>query len=137
MAAVNEDTEITIPLRNLIAIVTAIAVASWTYAGINERLNMIEHTNAQNKIVMDLNTEFRTKWPRGEMGSLPADSRQDMLIESLERKLSELHHVDNEVDALKIRVGALEEYVNSPNPDVSILTHKIEVLREQIDALKP
>ena len=53
MASVNDSTEITIPLRNLIAIVSAIAIASWTYAGINERLNMIEHLNAQNKVLQD------------------------------------------------------------------------------------
>jgi chromosome segregation ATPase len=150
MASVNDSTEITIPLRNLIAIVSAIAIASWTYAGINERLNMIEHTNAQNKVLRDLNTEFRIKWPRGEMGALPADSKQDMLIEGIERrfnnlkdgfdkKVEEMHHIENDLDSTKVRVGALEDFANRPSrsaAEIKILEHQINELKIRIEKLE-
>ena len=78
---VSDNTNIQLPLRNLISIIAGVAVAVWAYFGIIERLNTIE-TNGKLMIVdVEKNTEFRIKWPRGEMGSLPADSEQFLLIE--------------------------------------------------------
>jgi len=78
---VSDSTNIQLPLRNLISIIAGVAVAVWAYFGIIERLNTIE-TNGKLMIVdVEKNTEFRIKWPRGEMGSLPADSEQFLLIE--------------------------------------------------------
>ena len=109
MSQVNDGTEVTIPIRNLVAIVVAVAVASWTYAGINERLNIIEHTKAQTSVVMDLNTEFRIKWPRGEMGALPDDSRQDMLLDTLVKKTDVLEERLENLVSLDFRLKALED----------------------------
>tara|TARA_R100001510_G_scaffold57145_1_gene64299 strand:- start:57 stop:461 length:405 start_codon:yes stop_codon:yes gene_type:complete len=86
----SENTELSMPIRNLIGMVVGAAVATWAYFGVIERLNSIE-----NKIILieaDLgqNTEFRIKWPRGEAGSLPADSEQFMLIEHLSEQLAKL-----------------------------------------------
>ena len=78
---VSDNTAISMPMRNLISILGATALGVWAYFGVIERLNNIE---TQGKLMLadvDKNTEFRIKWPRGEMGSLPADSQQDMLIE--------------------------------------------------------
>ena len=86
----NENSEVALPLRNIISMIAAVAVATWGYFGIVERLNQIE-TNQKlmhNDVVK--NTEFRIKWPRGEMGSLPADSEQFMLIEHLAGELEKL-----------------------------------------------
>ena len=78
---VSDNTNIQLPLRNLISIIAGVAVAVWAYFGIIERLNTIE-TNGKLMIVdVEKNTEFRIKWPRGEMGSLPADAEQFLLIE--------------------------------------------------------
>jgi hypothetical protein len=89
--------------------VAAVAIASWTYAGINERLNIIEHTKAQTSIVMDLNTEFRIKWPRGEMGALPDDSRQDMLLDILVKKTDTLEKSFETLTSLDFRIKSLEK----------------------------
>ena len=78
---VSDSTSVSMPMRNLISILGATALGVWAYFGVIERLNNIE---TQGKLMLadvDKNTEFRIKWPRGEMGSLPADSQQDMLIE--------------------------------------------------------
>ncbi len=78
---VSDNTSVSMPMRNLISILGATALGVWAYFGVIERLNNIE---TQGKLMLadvDKNTEFRIKWPRGEMGSLPADSQQDMLIE--------------------------------------------------------
>ena len=87
---VNENTEVALPLRNIISMVAAASVATWAYFGIIERLNQIETNITMMEADLGQNTEFRIKWPRGEMGSLPADSEQFMLIEHLADQLDEL-----------------------------------------------
>jgi hypothetical protein len=70
--------------------VAAASVATWAYFGIIERLNQIETNITMMEADLGQNTEFRIKWPRGEMGSLPADSEQFMLIEHLANELDDL-----------------------------------------------
>lgn len=94
----NENTEVALPLRNIISMVAAASIATWAYFGIIERLNQIETSITMMKSDVELNSEFRIKWPRGEMGSLPADSEQFMLIEHLS---SELEKLTNEIESGK------------------------------------
>ena len=78
---VSDNTSVSMPMRNLLSILAAVGIGVYSYFGIIERLNNIE-TNGKLMIAdVEKNTEFRIKWPRGEMGHLPADSQQDMLIE--------------------------------------------------------
>ena len=86
----NEGTEVALPLRNIVSMIAFTSLATWAYFGIVERLNSVE--TQQTMMVADLeqNTEFRIKWPRGEMGSLPADNEQFMLIEHLAGELESL-----------------------------------------------
>jgi len=86
----NENTEVALPLRNIISMVAAASVATWAYFGIIERLNQIETNITMMEADLGQNTEFRIKWPRGDMGSLPADSEQFMLIEHLANQLDDL-----------------------------------------------
>jgi len=86
----NENTELSMPIRNLMAMVVGAAIGTWAYFGIIERLNTIENKFVLIEADLGQNTEFRIKWPRGEMGSLPADSEQYMLIEHLAEQLSKL-----------------------------------------------
>jgi len=92
---VNENTELALPLRNLISMIVAVAIGTWAYFGIIERLNQIETNITMMSADLDQNSEFRIKWPRGEMGSLPADSEQFMLIEHL---AGELEKLSNEIE---------------------------------------
>lgn len=89
-AKINENTEVALPLRNLLSMVAAAAVATWAYFGIIEKLNQLQTNQTMMKADLEKNTEFRIKWPRGEMGSLPADSEQFMLIEHLAKELEKL-----------------------------------------------
>ena len=87
---INENTEIALPLRNIISMVAAASIATWAYFGLVERLNQLETNHTMMKSDLDMNTEFRIKWPRGEMGSLPADAEQFMLIEHITSELEKL-----------------------------------------------
>jgi len=86
----NENTELSMPIRNLIALLIAATVGTWAYFGVIERLNTIENKIILMETDLGMNTEFRIKWPRGEMGSLPADSEQFMLITHLSEQLEKL-----------------------------------------------
>ena len=65
-------------------------MGTWAYFGVIERLNTIENKIILMETDLGMNTEFRIKWPRGEMGSLPADSEQFMMIEHLASELEKL-----------------------------------------------
>ena len=104
--SVDDNTAVAMPIRNMLAIIGAVAVGVWSYFGIVERLNISETkitllekdlVQATEMLVVDLekNTEFRIKWPRGEMGSLPADSEQFMLIEDLYKTVEKMEeHIE-------------------------------------------
>ena len=87
MPSISDKTEIGLPIKNLIGLICGTAVAVWAYFGIIERLNNIETQGKLMVADVEKNTEFRIKWPRGEMGSLPADAQQDMLIEFISTQL--------------------------------------------------
>lgn len=109
-AQISDGTEVTIPLRNLVSIVVGVVIATSAYFSIVSRIQGIEREMLKNQMIIDMNTEFRILWPRGELGALPADARQDMLIESLERRLEELKEAPSraqpDVDRLAVRVDA-------------------------------
>ena len=90
MPKVSDSTEVALPLRNMISLIAAASIATWAYFGIIERLNQIETNVTMMEADLGQNTEFRIKWPRGEMGSLPADSEQYMLIEHITGELEKL-----------------------------------------------
>ena len=89
-ARLNDDTELTMPLRNLLSIVAGVALGVWAYFGVVERLNNIETQLLIMGQETELNSEFRVRWPRGELGSLPADAEQFMLLGHLETQLEKL-----------------------------------------------
>ena len=89
-ARLNDGTEIVMPLRNLLSIVAGVALGVWAYFGIVERLNTIETSLIMMEQEVELNSEFRVRWPRGELGSLPADAEQFMLLNHLETELDKL-----------------------------------------------
>ena len=122
---VSENSNIQLPLRNLISIIVAVAIAVWAYFGIIERLNTIE-TNGKLMITdVDENTEFRIKWPRGEMGSLPADSEQYLLIENT---LVEVEKLTKRVDGMMNNKVNIERLIK----DVDKLSAQLEVLKDKV-----
>jgi len=87
---VSDKTAISMPMRNLLAILSATAVGVWAFFGVQERLNNVETRVTLSESDLTKNTEFRIKWPRGELGSLPADAQQDLLIEFLSSQLESM-----------------------------------------------
>ena len=124
---VSENTNIQLPLRNLVSIIVAVGIAVWSYFGIMERLNTIE-TNGKLMITdVDENTEFRIKWPRGELGTLPADAEQYLLIENA---LVEIEKLTKRVDAMMNNKVNIDRLIK----DVDKLTEQLEVLKDKVRA---
>lgn len=122
---VSSESNVQLPLRNLISIIGAVAVGVWAYFGIIERLNIIETNGKLMLADLEKNTEFRIKWPRGEMGSLPADSEQFLLIE------------DTIVDIEKLTIRVDEMMHNKVNierliKDVDKLSEQLEILKDKV-----
>ena len=87
---INHKTELTIPVRNLVGLIIAVAVFVWAYFAVEERLNMLEHVTKIIDMEMKMNSEFRVKWPRGELGALPDDAEQNIRLDFLEKKVDNL-----------------------------------------------
>ena len=121
---VRESTGVDLSLKNLISIIAAVAVGVWAFFGIQERLNKNStQLEIMNKDLV-MNTEFRIKWPRGLLGSLPADSEQFMLIEELYKQMDK---VQIRVDSMlhnEVNISALTKAVTKLQNDVEILKDK-------------
>ena len=130
---ISDNTAISMPVRNMLAIIGAVAVGVWAYFGVLERITMLETTSKLSekdvnahveRIENDLkkNTEFRIKWPRGEMGALPADGEQFMLIEDLYKSVE------------KIEINLEQNMTNKVN--IERLQKDVEKMLNDIEKLK-
>ena len=129
---ISDNTAISMPVRNMLAIIGAVAVGVWAYFGVLERITMLETKSVLtekdiNQHVERLetevvkNTEFRIKWPRGEMGSLPADSEQFMLIEDLYGSVEKIEkHIESMADN-RINIDFLRKQVDKLMADIEKL----------------
>ena len=87
---VSDKTAISMPMRNLLAILSATAIGVYAFFGIQEKLNNLQTVQTLMEADLVKNTQFRILWPRGEMGALPADAQQDLLIEFLSSQLESM-----------------------------------------------
>ena len=122
---ISDKTSVSMPMKNLISIVGAVAVGVWAYFGVIERINTLETDNHLIKKDLDKAVEFSIKWPRGELGSLPADSEQFLLIESL---LSDVEYIQTEIK--ESRHNAVN--INRLQKDVDKILAQIEILKDKV-----
>ena len=131
---ISDNTAISMPVRNMLAIIRAVAVGVWAYFGVLERITMLEtktvlaekDLNAHvERLENDLtkNTEFRIKWPRGEMGALPADGEQFMLIEDLYKSVEKIEKNLEQNMTNKVNIERLQK-------DVEKMLNDIEKLKD-------
>ena len=130
--SVSESTSIAMPIRNLISIVAAVALGVWAYFGVQERLNKlevfeqlvkadVEALEKELKTDIEKNNEFRIKWPRGDMGSLPADSEQFMLLEHMATQLEKVQSELGDMMHNKVNITRLQKDVEKIITDVEKL----------------
>ena len=113
------------PMRNLLAILSATAVGVWAFFGIQSRLNTLETRNTLMEADLVENTAFRIGWPRGEMGSLPADSEQFMLIEYMSTQLEKMQ---KQVEAMMhnaVNIKRLQQDMKEARENIEKLKDKL------------
>lgn len=94
----NDDTSFGINIKWLIQIIAGVGGAVWLYFTVMSALTHLEMETMRHNQEIELNSEFRIKWPRGEMGSLPDDAEQNLRLNHLER---DLEHIEMLVDELR------------------------------------
>ena len=118
---VSSETTIGMPIRNLVAIIASVAMGVYAYFGITETLNQHSTRLELMEKDLELNTDFRIKWPRGLMGNLPADDEQFMLLEFLAGQVEKHQGILDENLHSKVMIEHLEDMVDQLEKDVEKL----------------
>ena len=122
---ISDNTAISMPMRNLLSILAAVGIGVWAYFGVIERINKLETDNTLIQKDLDQAVEFSIKWPRGELGSLPADSEQFLLIESL---LGDVEYIQLEIK--ESRHNAVN--IDRLQKDVDKILEAIDLLKDKV-----
>ena len=93
---ISEEAAVQMPMKTVASLIVIVALGTMGYFQIIERLNVADTRIQIMEKDLEENTEFRIKWPRGQLGSLPADSEQFMMIEDLYKTTDKLNaHIEN------------------------------------------
>ena len=121
---ISESAAVQMPMKTVVSLIAMVAIGTWAFFGIQERLNQ----NSTKLEIMEkdlvLNSEFRIGWPRGLLGSLPADSEQFMLIEELYKQTDKLQIRVDSMLHNEVNIEALTKAVNKLQSDVEKLKDK-------------
>ena len=121
---ISESASVQMPMKTVVSLITMVAIGTWAFFGIQEKLNQ----NSTKIEIMEkdlvLNSEFRIGWPRGLLGSLPADSEQFMLIEELYKQTDKLQIRVDSMLHNEVNITALSKAVNKLQSDVEKLKDK-------------
>ena len=121
---ISEEAAVQMPMKTVASLIALVAIGTWAFFGIQEKLN--QHSTKLEIMAKDLvmNTEFRIKWPRGLLGSLPADSEQFMLIEELYKQVDKMQLRLESMMHNEVNISALQKAVNKLQSDVEKLKDK-------------
>jgi len=122
---VSSESGISMPIKNLISIVATVAIGVWAYFGVIERINKLESDNKLMTKDLEGAVEFSIKWPRGELGSLPADSEQFLLIED---SIKDIEKIQEQMESMmhnKVNIERLQKDVEKILTDIEKLKDKV------------
>ena len=137
---VSSETAVSMPMKNLLAIIAAVALGVWAYFGVIERLNKLETNTtllekdlnqASERLGGDIekNNEFRIKWPRGDLGAPPADSEQFMLIEFLSGQVESIQKDLQNMMNNAVNIERLQKDMDKALADIEKLKDKIRSVK--------
>ena len=121
---ISEEAAVQMPMKTVASLIAMVAIGTWAYFGIIETQNRV---NTQLEIMqkdLEMNTEFRIKWPRGQMGSLPADQEQFMMIEDLYKTVERLNKAIEDGMHNKVNIDFLTKQMNKVLSDIEKLKDK-------------
>jgi len=118
---ISEEAAVQMPMKTVASLIVIVALGTMGYFQMIERLN--QHSTRLELMEKDLteNTDFRIKWPRGQLGSLPADSEQFMLIEDLYKQVEQLQKNQEMNMSNKIKIEFIESQLKKALEDIEKL----------------
>ena len=121
---ISEEASVQMPMKTVASLIALVAIGTWAYFGLIETQNQ-HHTRLQlMEADVEDNTEFRIKWPRGLMGSLPADSEQFMLIEDLYKQVEKMQQTQEMNMTNKFNIELLRKQLDKAQKDIEKLKDK-------------
>ena len=118
---IGEEAKVQMPMKTVASLIVIIALGTMSYFQIIERLNIADTRIQLMEKDLEENTEFRIKWPRGQLGSLPADSEQFMMIEDLYKTTDKLNaHIEN-MALNKVNIEFLRKQMDKVLEDIEKL----------------
>ena len=118
---ISEEAAVQMPMKTVASLITMVAIGTWAYFGIIEEQNKLSTTVELMSKDLTENTEFRIKWPRGQLGSLPADSEQFMMIEDLYKTTDKLNKHIESMALNKVNIEFLTKQMDKVLTDIEKL----------------
>ena len=118
---ISEEAKVSMPMKTVASLITMVAIGTWAYFGVIETQNKISTRLELMEKDLTENTDFRIKWPRGQLGSFPADSEQFMLIEDLYKQVEKLQVKQESGMHNKVNIEFLQKQVEKLLDDVEKL----------------
>ena len=118
---ISEEAAVQMPMKTVASLIAMVAIGTWAYFGIIETQNKIQTTVELMSKDLTENTEFRIKWPRGQLGSLPADSEQFMMIEDLYKTVDKINKHVEDMALNKVNIQFLRTQMDKVLEDIEEL----------------
>ena len=118
---ISEEAAVQMPMKTVASLICMVAIGTWAYFGIIETQNKIQTTVELMQKDLVENTDFRIKWPRGQLGSLPADSEQFMMIEDLYKTTDKLNTHIESMALNKVNIEFLRKQMDKVLEDIEEL----------------
>ena len=118
---ISDEAKVQMPMKTVVSLITMVAIGTWAYFGIIETQNKLSTQVELMSKDLTENTEFRIKWPRGQLGSLPADSEQFMMIEDLYKTTDKLNAHIESMALNKVNIEFLRKQIDKVLEDIEKL----------------
>ena len=118
---ISDEARVQMPMKTVVSLITMVAIGTWAYFGIIETQNKLSTQVELMQKDLTENTEFRIKWPRGQLGSLPADSEQFMMIEDLYKSTDKLNKHIESMALNKVNIEFLRKQMDKVLEDIEKL----------------
>ena len=121
---ISDEAKVQMPMKTVVSLIALVAIGTWAYFGIIETQNRITTQFEIMNKDLEMNTEFRIKWPRGMLGALPADQEQFMMIEDLYKSVDRLQKAIEDGLHNKVNIDFLTKQMNKVQSDIEKLKDK-------------
>ena len=118
---ISDEAKVQMPMKTVVSLITMVAIGTWAYFGIIETQNKLSTQVELMQKDLTENTEFRIKWPRGQLGSLPADSEQFMMIEDLYKTTDKINKHVEDMALNKVNIEFLRKQMDKVLEDIESL----------------